>query len=61
MIAARHVTAVTVRVWRGEFAAKGLADWGKVNAGRGRKATITDEQVAEIVRLSRPHQGTYRP
>lgn len=53
VIAARHaVTAVTVRVWRGEFAAKGLTDWGKVKAGRGRKATITDEQVAEIVRLT---------
>jgi transposase len=52
-IAVRHeVTAVTVRAWRSEFAEKGLTEWGKVKKGRGRKATITDEQVAEIVRLT---------
>jgi transposase len=52
-IASRHdLTAVTVRSWRAEFTAKGLTDWGKVKKGRGRKATITDEQVVEIVRLT---------
>jgi transposase len=57
VIAARcAVTAVTVRAWRTEFAANGLTDWGKVRAGRGRKATITDEQVAEIVRLTTQHK-----
>ncbi len=53
VIAARYdVTAVTVRSWRTEFAENGLTEWGKVKKGRGRKATITDEQVAEIVRLT---------
>jgi transposase len=53
VIAARYaVTAVTVRAWRKEFEENGLTGWGKVKAGRGRKATITDEQVAEIVRLT---------
>ena len=53
VIAVRHeVTAVTVRAWRAEFARTGLSGWGKVKAGRGRKASITDDQVAEIVRLT---------
>lgn len=52
-IAARYgVTAVTVRAWRKEFDEHGLSDWGKVKAGRGRKPTITDEQVARIVYLT---------
>ena len=52
-IASRHdVTAVTVRAWRTAFTEKGLTGWGKVKKGRGRKPTITDEQVAEIVRLT---------
>lgn len=52
-IASRHdVTAVTVRAWRSEFARQGLTEWGKVKKGRGRKSTITDEQVAEIVWLT---------
>jgi transposase len=29
-----------------------LTNWGKVKPGRGRKATITDEKVAEIVELT---------
>jgi transposase len=53
VIAARYeVTAVTVRAWRTEFTEKGLTGWGKVRRGRGRKATITDEKVSEIVRLT---------
>ena len=52
-VAARHgVSPVTVRAWRAAFEADGLSDWGKVKPGRGRKATITDEQVAEIVGLT---------
>lgn len=53
VIAARYeVTAVTVRAWRTEFTEKGLTEWGTVKKGRGRKATISDEQVSEIVRLT---------
>lgn len=51
--AADHgVTAVTVRAWREAFVVEGLTGWGKVKPGRGRKASITDEQIAEIVRLT---------
>lgn len=51
--AERHqVQAVTVRAWRAAFETDGLLGWGKVKPGRGRKARITDEQVAEIVRLT---------
>ncbi|WP_460829485.1 IS630 family transposase [Nocardioides hungaricus] len=62
-VAARHgVTAVTVRAWRAAFEVDGLNDWGKVKPGRGRKATITEEQVAEIVELTtktRPPGATH--
>lgn len=52
-IAERHgVTAVTVRAWRKAFEAEGLARWGQVAPGRGRKARISDEKVAEIVELT---------
>lgn len=52
-LAARHgVTPVTVRAWRKAFESNGLAEWGKVRPGRGRKTTITEEQVAEIVELT---------
>ena len=52
-IAQRHeVTAVTVRSWRRAFESDGLSKWGKVEKGRGRKATISDEEVAEIVELT---------
>jgi transposase len=46
------VTPVTVRGWRKRFSEDGLAKLGQVRKGRGRKPTITDEQVAQIVRLS---------
>src|SRR5699024_2982715 len=42
----------TVRAWRKAFEVDGLANWGKVGPGRGRKPTITDEKVAEIVELT---------
>lgn len=46
------VTPVTVRSWRSRFSTDGLAKLGQVRGGRGRKPTITDEQVAQIVRLT---------
>ncbi len=52
-IAQRHqVTAVTVRSWRVAFETDGLNRWGKVAKGRGRKASVSDEKVAEIVELT---------
>jgi transposase len=46
------VSLPTVRGWRARFAEDGLRDFGKVAAGRGRKATIPAEKVDEIVRLT---------
>ncbi|ORB38458.1 IS630 family transposase [Mycobacterium persicum] len=46
------VTPVTVRSWRKRFSEDGLAKLGQVRRGRGRKATISDAQVAEIARLT---------
>ena len=43
------VTPVTVRAWRDRFVEDGLARLGEVRAGRGRKASLTEEQVAAIV------------
>lgn len=52
-IAGRHgVTAGTVRSWRKAFEANGLTGWGTVAKGRGRKPTIDDEKIAEIVELT---------
>lgn len=47
-----EITVTTVRSWRERFAEDGLARLGEVRAGRGRKPSITDEQVEEIVRLT---------
>lgn len=58
----QQVTAVTVRAWRAAFARDGLTGWGKVAKGRGPKASITAEQVAEIVSLTtttRPAGATH--
>jgi transposase len=46
------VTPVTVRAWRKGFAADGLAGLDKIRQGRGRKPSIPEETVAEIVRLT---------
>jgi transposase len=46
------VSPATVKAWRDRFAQDGLKDLGDVRGGRGRKATITDEKVAEIVRAT---------
>jgi len=43
------VTPVTVRAWRDRFLQDGLAKLGEVREGRGRKASISEEQVAAIV------------
>ncbi len=52
-VATRHgVSPVTVRAWRRAFEVDGLTGWGKVAPGRGRKPTITAEQVAEVVELT---------
>ena len=46
------VTPVTVRAWRTRFVADGLAGLEKIRDGRGRKPSISEETVAEIVRLT---------
>jgi transposase len=46
------VSASSVASWRERFVAEGLAGLGAVRPGRGRKPTISDEQVAEIVRAT---------
>ncbi|HEY5180142.1 MAG TPA: IS630 family transposase [Dermatophilaceae bacterium] len=46
------VTPVTVRSWRDRFASEGLAKFGQVRQGRGRKPGISAEKVEEIVRLT---------
>ncbi|HET7398876.1 MAG TPA: IS630 family transposase [Intrasporangium sp.] len=43
------VTRVTVRAWRARFVEDGLAKLGEVREGRGRRASIGEEQVRAIV------------
>ena len=43
------VTVVTVRAWLARFEETGLADLGVVHVGRGRKPSIPQEKVEEIV------------
>jgi homeodomain-containing protein len=43
------VSAVTVRAWRERFATEGLAKFGRVREGRGRKPSISAEKVEAIV------------
>ncbi len=63
VIATRQdVTAVSVRAWRAAFDEQGLADWGKVAPGRGRKASISAEAITRIVELTttkRPEGHTH--
>ncbi len=47
------VTPMTVRAWRMRFEAEGLAKLGRVRAGRGRKPTIPQSKIEEIVELTR--------
>ena len=46
------ITVTTVRSWRQRFAEEGLAKLGEVRAGRGRKPSISDEEIEEVVRLT---------
>ena len=46
------VWPATVRSWRARFAAEGLAKLGKVRAGRGRKSSIPQDKIDEIVHLT---------
>jgi len=47
------VKAATVRAWRARFAEDGLAKLGKVRAGRGRKSSIPQSKIEQIVELTR--------
>jgi transposase len=47
------VTVSTVRSWRARFEQDGLAKLGRVRAGRGRKSTIPQSKIDEIVELTR--------
>ncbi|MCA1680968.1 MAG: IS630 family transposase [Actinobacteria bacterium] len=52
-IAATVVASPTsVKAWRERFACEGLTAFGGVRPGRGRKPTISAEEVAEIVRAT---------
>ena len=45
-------SAMTVRAWRERFVADGLAKFGRVRQGRGRKPSISAEKVEAIVRAT---------
>jgi len=47
------VSPATVRAWRARFAQEGLAKLGTVRPGRGRKSTIPQTKIEEIVELTR--------
>ncbi len=56
------VSRPTVLDWRSQFEKDGLAGFGEVAKGRGRKPSISDEKVAEIVDLtlhSKPEGETH--
>ena len=46
------VSAMTVRAWREAFTVDGLTRWGTIKKGRGRKPSIPEDTIAEIVRLT---------
>jgi transposase len=50
------VKAATVRAWRARFAEDGLAKLGKVRPGRGRRSTIPQDKIDEIVHLTQHHK-----
>jgi transposase len=55
-------TVATIRSWRRAFEERGLEKLGQVAPGRGRKATISQEKVEEIVyatRFTRPEGKTH--
>jgi transposase len=56
------VSRPTVLAWRGQFEKDGMVGFGEVAAGRGRKPSISEEKVAEIVDLtlhSKPEGETH--
>jgi transposase len=56
------VSASSVTSWRARFAAEGLTRFGKVHAGRGRKASISPRKVEAIVKAtlhSKPEGETH--
>jgi len=56
------VSVATVRSWRERFVEEGLARFGQVRDGRGRKPSISEEKIAEIVELtlhSKPQAHTH--
>ena len=52
IVADLGVTVVSVRAWRARFQSEGLSTWGKVARGRGRKASILQSKIDEIVELT---------
>jgi len=46
------VSACTVTSWRARFAEQGLAKFGAVAKGRGRKPVLSEAKIAEIVRAT---------
>ena len=52
IVADLGVTVVSVRAWRARFQSEGLSTWGKVARGRGRKASILQAKIDEIVELT---------
>jgi len=46
------VSPSSVVAWRNTFLREGMEKFGQVHSGRGRKATIPDEKIDEIVRLT---------
>lgn len=46
------VSPSTVRAWRDRFVERGLVRFGEVADGRGRKPSISEEKIAEIVKAT---------
>src|SRR5947209_9857001 len=56
------ISRPTVLAWRGQFEKDGLVGFGEVAKGRGRKPSISEEKVTEIVDLtlhSKPEGETH--
>jgi transposase len=46
------VSPSTVKAWRDRFLEQGILKFGEVAQGRGRKPSISEEKIAEIVRAT---------
>jgi transposase len=56
------VSRPTVKEWRGRFEAEGLTRFGEVRSGRGRRPSISEEKIADIVEWtlhSKPEGATH--